>query len=298
MTEPCNLAFLGIGLTGGIMARRLIAAGFPTTLWDSASDEAAAVASIGGTVAASPADAVRDAHVVLTKLGRNPAVADIIFAETTAQTLQPGTVVIDMSLISPSEVRENAARLAELRVAHIDAPISGGVRGAEFGSLAIVAGGDPAVFARVEHLLRVLGRPIRVGPAGTGQLTRLANQIIVGATIGALAEALVLTEQGGADPINVRKALRAGFAESRVLELQLERMVARNFTTKTGSAGQLSALEDALDTARALDLKPMPYSTLTADLLRTLVERSGDIDHSAMILELERRCGTASLLVD
>ncbi len=86
----------------------------------------------------------------------------------------------------------------------------------------------------------------------------------------------MLTEQGGADPINVRQALRAGFAESRVLELQLERMVARNFTTKTGSAGQLSALEDALDTARALDLKPMPYSTLTADLLRTLVERSGD----------------------
>jgi len=290
VTESCNVAFLGIDQMSGIMAGRIIGAGFPTTLWDHSRDKADAVASPGTTVADSAADAVRDAHVVVTMFEGGPGLTDVLFEQGAAAALQPGSVVIDISSISPSAVKEHALRLALRGVGHIDAPVSGGTRGAEFGALVIAAGGDPEVFARVEHLLRILGRPILVGPGGAGQFTRLANQIIIGASIGAVAEALVLAQQGGADPINVRKALRAGFAEGRVLELQMERMVSRNFTAKNGSAGQLSTLENALDAARRLNLDLMPYTALTVDLLRALVGRSGDIDHSGMILEIERRC--------
>jgi 2-hydroxy-3-oxopropionate reductase len=205
-----------------------------------------------------------------------------------------GSIVVDMSSIKPAEAQEHAKRLAERGIHHIDAPVSGGTVGAEQGTLAIMAGGDAGVYARVEPILRVMGRPVHVGPQGAGQLAKLANQIIVGVTIGAVAEALLLAQRGGADPAKVREALRGGFAESRILELHGQRMVERDFATKGRSVTHLKDLDNALDAAGRLMMDAVPYTALTADLFRGLIENTGDLDHSGLLVELERRNSAAA----
>ncbi|MET0746049.1 MAG: NAD(P)-dependent oxidoreductase, partial [Microvirga sp.] len=176
----------------------------------------------------------------------------------------------------------------------IDAPVSGGTLGAEQGTLAIMAGGEPDIFARIEPLLAVMGRPVHVGPHGSGQLAKLANQIIVGVTIGAVAEALLLAQRGGADPAKVREALRGGFAESRILDLHGGRMVERDFETRGRSVTHLKDLDNALDAGLRLTLETLPYTTLTADLFRGLIAHAGDLDHSGLLVELERRNGASA----
>ncbi len=169
--------------------------------------------------------------------------------------------------------------------------VSDGTVGAEAATLAIMAGGESADFARVEPVLRAMGRPVHVGPHGSGQLAKLANQLIVGVTIGAVAEALMLASRGGADPAKVREALRGGFAESRVLELHGQRMVERDFVTKGRSVTHLKDLDNALDAADRLGLAERPYTAATADLFRGLLAHAGDLDHSGLLVELERRNG-------
>jgi 2-hydroxy-3-oxopropionate reductase len=157
-----------------------------------------------------------------------------------------------------------------------------------------MAGGDAGVYAQVKTILSVMGRPVHVGPQGAGQLAKLANQIIVGVTIGAVAEALLLAQRGGADPAKVREALRGGFAESRILELHGQRMVERDFATKGRSVTHLKDLDNALDAAERLMMDAVPYTALTADLFRGLIENAGDLDHSGLLVELERRNGAAA----
>jgi 2-hydroxy-3-oxopropionate reductase len=220
-------------------------------------------------------------------------VTDVLFSQGVADALRPGSIVVDMSSIKPAEAQDHARHLAERGVHHIDAPVSGGTVGAEQGTLAIMAGGDEQAFSRVKPLLSVMGRPVHVGPHGAGQLTKLANQIIVGVTIGAVAEALLLAQRGGADPAKVREALRGGFAESRILELHGQRMVERDFVTKGRSVTHLKDLDNALDAAERLALDAMPYTALTTDLFRGLIESAGDLDHSGLLVELERRNSSA-----
>jgi 2-hydroxy-3-oxopropionate reductase len=207
------------------------------------------------------------------------------------EALRPGTIVVDMSSIRPAEAKAHAHRLAAWGIAHIDAPVSGGTVGAEQGTLAIMAGGDVDTFARVEPILRTMGRPVHVGPSGAGQFAKLANQIIVGVTIGAVAEALLLAQQGGADPAKVREALRGGFAESRILDLHGQRMIDRDFVTRGRSVTHLKDIDNALDAAHRLDGGAVPYTALTADLFRGLLGNAGDLDHSGLLVELERRNG-------
>jgi 2-hydroxy-3-oxopropionate reductase len=213
----------------------------------------------------------------------------MLFSQGLAGALRPGAIVVDMSSIKPAEAQEHAKHLAERGVHHIDAPVSGGTLGAEQGTLAIMAGGESEIFDRVEPILTIMGRPVHVGPHGAGQLAKLANQIIVGVTIGAVAEALLLAQRGGADPAKVREALRGGFAESRILELHGQRMVERDFATKGRSVTHLKDLDNALDAAERIDLDALPYTALTADLFRGLIGNAGDLDHSGLLVELERR---------
>ena len=149
-------------------------------------------------------------------------------------------------------------------------------------------------YLTVEPVLRVMGRPTHVGGHGAGQLAKLANQIIVAVTIGAVAEALILAERGGADPRKVREALRGGFAESRVLELHGERMLARDFVTKGRSVTHLKDIDNALDAARAIGLAQTPFTATTADLFRGLLAHFGDLDHSGLFVEIERRNGLSA----
>jgi 2-hydroxy-3-oxopropionate reductase len=288
-TTSVNVAFLGIGLMGSRQAKRLLDAGHSMTVWNRSREKAEALSAFGARVVDTAAEAVADADVVILMLENGRIVTDVLFSQGAAGALRPGAVLVDMSSIKPAEAQEHAKRLAERGVHHIDAPVSGGTLGAEQGTLAIMAGGESDMFDRVESLLAIMGRPVHVGPHGAGQLAKLANQIIVGVTIGAVAEALLLAQRGGADPAKVREALRGGFAESRILELHGQRMVERDFTTKGRSVTHLKDLDNALDAAERIDLDALPYTALTADLFRGLIDNAGDLDHSGLLVELERR---------
>jgi 3-hydroxyisobutyrate dehydrogenase-like beta-hydroxyacid dehydrogenase len=284
-----RIAFLGIGLMGARQAKRLLEADYPLTVWNRSREKAEALSPCGAFVAETASEAVRDADTVILMLENGTIVTDVLFNQGVAGALRPGSIVVDMSSIKPAEAQDHAQRLSDRGVHHIDAPVSGGTIGAEQGTLAIMAGGSADIFARVEAVLRVMGRPVHVGPHGSGQLAKLANQIIVGVTIGAVAEALLLAERGGADPAKVREALRGGFAESRVLELHGQRMVERDFVTKGRTVTHLKDLDNAIDASKRISMNELPYTNITADLMRGLIESAGDLDHSGLFVELEHR---------
>lgn len=288
------IAFLGIGLMGSRQAKRLLDADYPLTVWNRSREKAEALAGLGARVADTAIDAVRSADIVILMLENGKIVTDVLFSQGVAGALKPGSILVDMSSIKPAEAQDHAKQLQGRGVRHIDAPVSGGTVGAEQGTLAIMAGGEAEAFARVEPILKIMGKPVHVGPHGAGQLAKLANQIIVGVTIGAVAEALLLAQRGGADPAKVREALRGGFAESRVLDLHGQRMVERDFMTKGRSVTHLKDLDNALDAAERIDLNALPYTALTADLFRGLIATAGDLDHSGLLVELERRNGDAT----
>jgi len=288
---PQHVAVLGAGLMGQPIIRRLCRAGHTVHVWNRSREKALAVAADGAVVADTAADAARQADVLITLLTDGTAVADVLFQQGVAQAMRPGTVFVDMSSIRPTEAREHAARMAERGVDALDAPVSGGTVGAEQGTLAIMAGGDAATFERVRPVFDVLGRPTHVGPHGAGQLAKLANQMIVGITIGAVAEALLMCEKGGADPARVRDAIMGGFAESRILQLHGQRMVERDFAKRGAMTVQLKDMRNAAQTAQALGFEA-PITGLFETLYTEACEHGlGDLDHSALFVELARRNG-------
>ena len=290
-----HIAWLGCGLMGQPMARRLLAAGHPLTAWNRSREKAAALLSDGATVADTPAEAVAQADIVVTMLQDGQAVHEVLFGLGEASAvhgLRPGTLFIDMGSILPEQAREHALQLASVQVASLDAPVSGGTLGAEAGTLAIMAGGSVEAFDRAREVLGVLGRPVHVGPTGSGQLTKLANQVIVGVTIGAVAEALLLAERGGADPAKVREALRGGFAESRILEVHGLRMVEGDFAKRGSLAIQLKDLRNAMLTAESMQVDTPITSALTDLYAQAADHGFADLDQSGLYCELKRRQGT------
>ncbi|MDE2259900.1 MAG: NAD(P)-dependent oxidoreductase [Betaproteobacteria bacterium] len=284
-----RIALLGTGLMGAPMAQRLLAAGFVLTVWNRTAQKTDALVQQGAHFAASAREAVRDAGIVISMLADGPAVTEILLAGGVAEALAQGALFIDMSSIPPETARHHAALLAARGIDALDAPVSGGVVGAAAGTLAIMVGGEAEAFARATSVFRPLGRATRVGPAGSGALAKLANQMVVGMTIGAVAEALLLAEAGGADPASVREAIRGGFAESRVLEHHGARMLARDFTPGARAATQLKDLASALQAAEQVGLD-LPLTREVHDLYQAFVREGGaDLDHSALLLALERR---------
>jgi 2-hydroxy-3-oxopropionate reductase len=286
-TTP-RIALLGTGLMGAPMARRLLAAGFPLTVWNRSRSKAEALAADGATLAETAAEAVGGADVVITMLDSGSVVTEVLFAGGVAEAMAAGATLIDMSSIPPSTARDHAARLTARGVNYLDAPVSGGTLGAEAGTLAIMAGGEAAVFEKAVPVFAPMGRAVRVGPSGSGQLAKLANQAIVGITIGAVAEALLLVERGGADPAAVREAIRGGFAESRILEVHGRRMIERDFVPGGKVVTQIKDLETIVRTADEIGLD-LP---LSRNVLRRYIELrdrqdAGDLDHAALFLQLE-----------
>lgn len=290
MTLKDTVAFLGIGLMGLPMAKNLLAAGFRLNVWNRTPDKAAALAPFGATPFSSPAEAVRDAAIIITMLADGPAVGDVLFAQGAAAAMRQGAILVDMSSIKPAEARDHAARLGALGVAALDAPVSGGTKGAAAASLAIMAGGDADAFARAAPVLGALGRPVRVGPAGAGQVAKLANQGIVAITIGAVAEALLLAETAGLDKGALRAALAGGFADSVILQQHGARMEERAFAPGGRSASQLKDLDNLLDAASGFGVS-LPLAAMQRARFATLAGElgAGDLDHSALWLELQVR---------
>jgi 3-hydroxyisobutyrate dehydrogenase-like beta-hydroxyacid dehydrogenase len=292
-TEPRSrrIAVLGIGMMGLPIARRLCAAGHAVRAWNRSPAKAEPLAAQGAVVFHSPAEAVADAELVITLLSDGPAVAEVLFAQGVAGAMPRGAMVVDMSSIKPAEARAHASRLAAIGSRHLDAPVSGGTVGAEQGTLAIMVGGDAGDFADAEPVLQALGRATHVGPQGAGQLAKLANQMIVGITIGAVAEALLLCERGGADPARVREAIGGGFADSRILQLHGQRMVSGDFSKRAAMTVQLKDMRNALETARETGFEA-PVTALFERLYADAVEHGlGELDHSGLFVELARRNG-------
>ena len=285
-----KLAFLGIGLMGFPMARRLCEAGHDVHVWNRSRDKAERLASMA-TVHDSAASAAREAEIVITMLENGAVVEQVLFGAGVANAMNPGTVVIDMSSIKPAEARAHAERLGDYAITHVDAPVSGGTIGAEQGTLAIMAGGKPSTFARAQPVFAALGRATLVGPAGAGQLAKLANQMIVGITIGAVAEALLLCQKGGAIPAKVKEAISGGFADSRILQVHGQRMVERDFEPRGRMTVQLKDMRNALDTAASLGFEA-PITGLLEQLYADGVEHGlSNLDQAGLFVELARRNG-------
>ncbi len=288
--QSLKIAFLGIGLMGFPMARNLLRAGFDVTAWNRSPDKAKALKPFGGKVGLSPAEAVRDANVVISMLSDGPAVADVLFDQGVAAAMRHGAVFIDMSSIKVDEARDHAQKLKALGIAALDAPVSGGTKGADLATLAIMAGGEADAFARVEPMFKAMGRATHVGPPGCGQIAKLANQGIVAVTIGAVAEAILLAERAGLAKGALRQALAGGFADSVILQQHGARMEERNFTPGGPSAYQLKDLNNLLTAGNDLGLT-LPLATALRDRFSSLVNEldGANLDHSALYLELTKR---------
>jgi 3-hydroxyisobutyrate dehydrogenase-like beta-hydroxyacid dehydrogenase len=291
ISSTMRVAVLGIGFMGFPTARRLQEAGHSVRAWNRTPAKAARLQPFGVTVCATAPEAVQDAEVVVCFLENGEVSAHVLFALGAASTMRPGSLVIDMASTKPREARDHAAQLAAIGVQHIDCPVSGGTLGAESGSLVIMVGGQASDFARAQPVLSVLGTSTHVGPHGTGQLAKLANQMIVGITIGAVAEALLLCERGGANVAKVREAISGGFADSRILQLHGERMVQRDFAARARLAIQLKDMRNALDTAAETSMD-IPITTLFEKLYAEALEHGlGELDHSGLFVELAARNG-------
>ena len=286
-----RIAFLGTGIMGLPMALRLCEAGYAPQVWNRTPAKAAPLAALGATVHAYADTAAASADIVISMLESGPAVKDVLFAHGVATAMKPGALFLDMASIQPREARDHAARLGALGVCHLDAPVSGGPGGAESGTLAIMAGGKADDFARALPVLRQFGRATHVGPHGSGQLAKLANQMIVGITIGAVAEALLFTSRGGADMAKVREAITGGFADSRVLQLHGQRMVERYFAPRARMDIQLKDMRNALATAQEIGFEA-PITALFERLYAQGVDNGlTDLDQSALFVELASRNG-------
>ena len=292
-----NIAVLGIGMMGLPMARRLLAAGHQVQAWNRSRTKAEPLLADGATVHDTAAQAVEGVELVITMLENGVVVGDVLFAEGStqgaAQAMQPGTLVADMSSIKPAEAREHALRLAALGLRHLDAPVSGGTVGAQAGTLAIMVGGETEDMESALPAFTAMGRATHVGPHGAGQLAKLANQMIVGITIGAVAEALLLCEKGGANMAKVREAITGGFADSRILQLHGQRMVERDFAPRARMTVQLKDMRNALSTAADMGFQA-PVTQLFEQLYASGIEHGmADLDHSGLFVELARRNGMA-----
>ena len=279
-----RIAFVGIGLMGLPMASRLLRAGYPLSAWNRTKEKALPLTELGADVADSLKEAVASADIVITMLEAGPIVKRVV--QDMLPSLKASALVIDMSSTRQSEAKEVAGLLASRQIAFLDAPVSGGVVGAEAGTLAIMVGGSEDDFKRAEPVFKVMGRPTLVGPNGAGQVAKLCNQLIVGGTVAIVAEAMLLAEAGGADPAAMRAAIRGGFAESRILEVHGQRMLDRNF--KPGGQIKSQAKDHVNIMAAAEDAGlQLPLTALVADLFDGLLATHESADQAAALLALE-----------
>ena len=288
-----QVALIGIGLMGLPMAKRLCEAGLQPHVWNRTRAKAEPLAALGAQVHDMPAQAVRHADIVVTMLEDGEVVESVLFEQGLAQALQPGSLLIDMSSIQPAQARSHGQRMAALGVGYLDAPVSGGTLGAEAGNLAIMAGGSDQDFERGRPVLTHFGRPTLVGPTGSGQLAKLANQMIVGVTIGVVAEALLLCAKGGADMAKVKAAITGGFADSRILQVHGQRMIERDFAPRGRISVQLKDMRNAMATAQELGFDA-PITGLLEALYASASENGlSGMDQAAFFAELARRNGMA-----
>lgn len=279
-----SIGFIGLGIMGRPMALNLRRAGFELAVYARRAESMRPLAEAGARTCASPAEVARQADVIFTMVSDTPDVESVILGENgVIEGACTGAVVVDMSTVSPSATRVIAERLRVRGVAMLDAPVSGGEAGAVNGTLSMMVGGSVAAFERVRHLLEIMGGNIvHIGDHGAGQVCKACNQILVGATIAGVAEALLLAQSAGVDPAKVREALLGGFANSRVLEVHGQRMLDGDFSPGFKARLHRKDLRIVTETAQELGLN-LPSVALLAQSLNALVEQGlGELDSSAL----------------
>jgi len=283
-----KIGFIGLGIMGAPMAGHL--AGKGHTLYTCTHGATpASLLEAGARPCASSAEVARQADIVIIMVPDTPQVEEVLFApDGVASGISAGKVVVDMSSISPVATKDFARRIKELGCDYLDAPVSGGEVGAKAATLTIMVGGSEAAFDRVLPLFQLMGKNITlVGGNGDGQVTKVANQIIVALTIEAVGEALLLAARAGADPARVREALMGGFASSRILEVHGERMVKRSFAPGFRIDLHRKDLNLALATGRQLGVA-LPNTATAQELFNSCAAHGGgNWDHSAMVRALE-----------
>jgi 2-hydroxy-3-oxopropionate reductase len=288
-----NIGFIGLGIMGRPMALNLIKAGHRLWVYARRADSMQPLADAGAQACSTPAEVAAQADVVFTMVADTPDVEQVMLGDDgILGGATPGTVVVDMSTISPSATRRIAARLADAGADMLDAPVSGGERGAIDGTLSIMVGGKEETFQRVQPLFEVLGKNIvHVGDHGAGQVAKCCNQVVVAQTIAAVAEGLLLATAAGVDPARVRQALMGGFAGSRILEVHGQRMLDHDYNPGFKAKLHQKDMRIAMESAYEMGI-PLNGAAVAAQYMNALVGAGkGELDSSAIATILEDACG-------
>jgi len=291
-TTP-TLGLIGLGIMGRPMARNLMKAGYHLTVLDIDSSAVAALAAEGAAVGTAPAQVAASTDVLITMLPDSPQVREVYLGRSGAfEALRAGWLAIDMSSIAPSTARELAERAAAAGAEMLDAPVSGGDKGAIAGTLSIMVGGTDEAYERALPILQALGKTIvHVGAAGAGQVVKVCNQVVVAVVIEAVSEALVLGAKAGVDPALIADVLQGGLAATRVLEMRRDNMLSGRFDPGFRIRLHLKDLKNALDLARETNVA-LPAAAQVDQLMRAAAAAGhADYDHSGLITVLEEMAG-------
>ena len=285
-----KLGFIGLGIMGKPMAGQFLKAGHEVSAYDLNPAAVQELVSKGALACRSSREVAQKSEIIFIIVQDTPDVEAVLYGrEGLAEGLKAGSIVVDMSSISPIATKEFAKKLGAMKVKMLDAPVSGGQVGAENASLSIMVGGEAEVFEKIKPYFQLMGKNIvHVGGNGDGQTCKVANQIVVALNIEAVAEALLFASKAGADPVKVRAALMGGFAHSRILELHGEKMLRRTFNPGFRIRLHQKDLNLALQSARSMGLS-LPNTATAQELFNAVAAQGGiDLDHSAMLLALEK----------
>ena len=283
-----TIGFIGTGLMGLPMAKNILKSGFKLKAFNRSIEKAEPLKEFGAEISKSISDVVKDSDFIITMLTDDSAVDAITSSTDFLDNLKSGSTVIDMSSVKPTTATKYGNSLKSKNINYLDAPVSGGTIGAEEASLAIMVGGEQSVFDNSFNILKAMGNPTLVGPIGSGQVSKLANQIVVGVTIGAVVEAITFCEKAGADPVKLIKALSGGWADSKILQTHGKRMIDKDFSPKGKTSTHLKDMNNILECANSYNTH-LPISNLVKEMYKTLVDNGhGNTDHSSLYNEIER----------
>jgi 2-hydroxy-3-oxopropionate reductase len=277
-----SIGFIGIGLMGFPMAKNLLKSGYNLKAYNRSHDKAERLKEFGAEISVSIKDVVTNSDIIITMLTDDNAVEKVMGSDEFISNIKEGATVIDMSSVNPVLTIKYSKKLKEKKIDYLDAPVSGGTIGAEEATLAIMIGGDEETFKNCYELLKKMGNPTLVGPVSSGQISKLANQIIVGVTIGAVAEAITLCEKSGTNPSKMIEALSGGWADSKILQTHGKRMIDKDFTPKGKTTTQLKDMTNIVDAGKAVETH-LPISSLVKEMYKDLVtDGHGNTDHSSL----------------
>ena len=270
------------------MAKNLLKSGYNLKAYNRSQDKADRLKEFGAEISVSIKDVVTNSDIIITMLTDDNAVEKVMSSNEFISNIKEGATVIDMSSVNPVLTIKYSKKLKEKKINYLDAPVSGGTVGAEEATLAIMIGGDEETFKNCYELLKKMGNPTLVGPVSSGQISKLANQIIVGVTIGAVAEAITLCEKSGTNPSKMIEALSGGWADSKILQTHGKRMINKDFSPKGKTTTQLKDITNIVNAGKAIEIH-LPISSLVKDMYKDLVtDGHGNTDHSSLYNAIEK----------